>query len=326
MAWLKGPRSGGSITVDDSVNFTGAILAQNLNSNPWGDVYYVDGDNGSDDYDGLSPSRAFSTIQHACTTALAQDIIYIRPKYYKLGTGFARYTEDVIIAQGGTAGSGETATRAGLSLIGITPRGIPTDFLGVRWKFATNTNLNVEAPATHIENIGFFSESGTYAIYFETDGATRSKGGTDGSSVYNCAIKGDGPLYANGGNELQIVHSRFQAKHDGTVGGINLVGSANAVSRPIIRDCDFLGGNGSNMTDAPIRGASPWHNAFLYDLRFDEDTDTGLYVSISGTTSTGIIAKMYCGSDDISTTSFDSAGIEVIAAYDDDGIQAGADA
>ncbi|KKL68829.1 hypothetical protein LCGC14_2121090, partial [marine sediment metagenome] len=232
-------------------------------SSPWATHYFVAGDNGSDSSAGTDPANDFLTIQKACTTALAGDVIYIRPKSYTLGTGFARYTEDVVIAQGGTAGSGSTATRAGISLIGVTPRGMPSDFLGVRWKFTTNTNLNIEAPATHIEGIGFFAEASTAAVHIETDGATRSKGGTDGSSLYNCAIKGDPGITANGGNEVQIVNCRFQAKFDGTVSGINYTGSSNAVSRPLIQGCEFIGGNANNMSGPPIQGAAPWYDAII---------------------------------------------------------------
>ncbi|KKK84534.1 hypothetical protein LCGC14_2782400, partial [marine sediment metagenome] len=197
-------------------------------SSPWATHYFVDGDNGNDTSPGTSPDTAVATIAKAVSLSTGGDVIYIRPKTYTLGTGFARYTEDVIITQGGTAGSGNTATNANKSLIGVTQRVRPSDFLGVRWKFATDTNLNIEAPGTHIENIGFFTEGATDGIFIETDGATRSKGGTDGSSIYNCAIKGEGKIRSNGSNELQIVNCRFQTKFDGTVGGINLVGSANA--------------------------------------------------------------------------------------------------
>jgi hypothetical protein len=310
-------------------NFQSGIIAPMAGSdrfsNPFATHYFVDADDGGGG-DGKSPEAAFTTIAEAVAAAGYQDVIYIRPKTYKLGTGFNRYIEDVSVTLGGSGGSGVVATNANMSLIGVSQRQHPSDFLGVRWKYATATPLTVDAPCLHVENIGFFTEAATYAINLRCNGATRTQEGTTGFSIYNCAIKGDGALYANGGNEIQIIKCRFQAKYDGTVGGINLVGSSNAVARPIIKDCDFVGGNANNMSDAPIRGASPWYTAVLANLWFDQDTDTGLFVSVSGTACTGVIGPCFCGSGDISTTSFDTAGMEVVGAFDDDGIQAGADA
>ena len=306
--------------------FGGAPVSGGRFTSPWATHYFVDGDNGNDANSGKKPNLAFKTIQAAITASTGGDVIYIRPKTYTLGTGFARYSEDVSVTLGGSGGSGVTATNANKSIIGITQRPYPVDFLGVRWTFATATPLTVDAPCLHIENIGFFVEAATYAINLRCNGATRTQEGTTGFSAYNCAFKGDGQLYANGGNELQIVKCRFQAKYDGTTGGINLVGSANAVARPVIANCDFIGGNNNAMATAPINGASPWYNAVLRDLWFDKDATAGKFVVISGTTSTGIIGPCYCGSDDISTTSFDTAGLEVVGAFDDDGIQAAADA
>ncbi len=289
-------------------------------ASPWSTHYFVDGIDGSDGNAGKEPTTAFKTIQKAVNTATGGDIIYIRPLTYKIGTGFNRYTEDVTIPQGGT-GSAATETNAAKSIIGVTPTQFPVDFLGVRWKFVSAVNLNVEAPATHIENIGFFTEGATYGIYFENDGATYSKSGGTGSSVYNCAIKGDGAIYADGTDELQIVHCRFQTKYDGTVGGINLVGSANQCKRPIIRDCEFIGGNANNMSDAPIRGAAPWYDGIIRDCYFNAASDTGLYINISGT-NTGLVANCYFSSADISTTSLVTGGMLGAGCYDDAGIQA----
>ncbi len=287
-------------------------------SSPWATHYFVDGISGSDGNSGKEPRRAFATIQKAITASTGGDVIYIRPKGYTNGTGFARYTEDVTMLQNGAVAAG-TDLAANKSLIGVTQRSVPTDFLGVRWTFATATPLTINTPGTHIENIGFFGEGATYAINLVNNAPT-TYGGT-GFSIYNCAIKGDGKIYAGyGGDEIQIVHCRFQAKYDGTVGGINLVGSAGQVKRPIIRDCEFIGGNANNMSAAAIIGAAPWYDAVLRELYFNAESDTGEYINISGT-NTGLLANIFCGSADISTTSIVASGMIGVAVYDDDGIQ-----
>ena len=287
-------------------------------SSPWATHYFVDGDNGNDGNTGKEPSKAFKTIQRAVTISTGGDVIYIKPKTYTLGTGFARYTEDVVIAQSG-AGNGVTDKNANKSLIGVTQRNVPTDFLGVRWKFASTTNLNIESPCTHVENIGFFTEGATYGIYLECDGAPRTKT-NDGSSIYNCAIKGEGKIYSDGSNELEIIHCRFQAKYDGTVGGINLVGSANAIARPIIRDCEFIGGNANNMSDACIIGAAPWYDAVIRDCYFNAETDTNVYINIAGSTSTGTISNCHFSCADVSSGRIVEGGLICTGIYDGGGL------
>jgi len=302
--------------------FGGAPVGGARFSSPWATHWFVDGTSGHDSFDGKSPETAKLTIQAAVTASTGGDVIYIRPKTYAHATGFARYTEDVVVTCGGTAGSGETATNAGKSIIGVTPRKHPSDFLGVRWIYATNTNLNVEAAATHIENIGFFAESGTYAIYFEGDGGTWSKNGYVGSSLYNCAIKG-AFVYANGANELQIINCRFQAAYDGVTAGIELVGSTNQVKRPIIQGCEFIGGNAYNMDGPCIIGAAPWYDAVIRDCYFNADPDGGIYINIAGSSSTGIIANCYFANADISTDAIVEGGLISAGCYDTQGIQSG---
>lgn len=290
-------------------------------SSPFNTHYFVDGDNGSDENTGLTPSAALKTIQRAVTISTGSDVIYIRQKTYTLGTGFARYTEDVSVTLGGAGGSGATATNANKSLIGVTQRGVPTDFLGVRWKFTTATPLTVDAPCLHVENIGFFTEDATYAINLRCNGATRTREGTTGFSMYNCAVKGDGKVYGDGCNEVAIVKCRFQAKYDGTVGGIYLVGSTNQVIRPIMRDLEFLGGNANNMSAAPIQMLAPVYDAMIRDIYFNAETDDGTYITVSSTGNTGLIANVHCASADVSTTTFTKGGLICAGIYDSAGIQ-----
>lgn len=292
---------------------------------PWATHYFVDYDNGSDSNSGKTPTKAFQTIQAAVTAATGGDVIYIRPRAYQLGQGFRRYLEDVTVTLGGSGGSGAVATNANISIIGITQRGAaPTDFLGVRWKYASATPLTVNAPCLHVENIGFFVEDATYAINLQCNGATRTQEGTTGFSIYNCAIKGDGKLYANGGNELAIVNCRFQCKYDGTAAGINLVGSSNQTARPIIKNCEFIGGNANNAATAYITTAAPVYDMMLRDCYFSTVPDSGTYITIAGTTNDGLVANCYFGAADINAACTGlvagTSGIFAAALYDEVGI------
>lgn len=306
--------------------YGGAPVSGARFTSPWNTHYFVDYDNGSNGNAGTSPTKAFQTIQAAVNAASGGDVIYIRPRAYQLGQGFRRYVEDVSVTLGGSGGSGAVATNANMSLIGITQRGASaTDFLGVRWKYTSATNLTVDAPCLHVENIGFFCEDATYAINLRCNGATRTQEGTTGFSIYNCAIKGDGKLYANGGNELAIVNCRFQCKYDGTAAGINLVGSSNAVARPIIKNCEFIGGNANNAATAYITTAAPLYDAVIRDCYFSTEPDSGDYVSIAGTTSDGLMANCFFASDDIGDqlNGVEAGGSGIFGAglYDEVGIE-----
>jgi hypothetical protein len=191
--------------------------------------------------------------------------------------------------------------------------------MGVRWKFATNTNLNVEAPGTHLENIGFFCEGATAGIYFEGDGATYTKAGHTGSSLYNCAIKGEGGVLANGSDSLQIIKCQFQAKYDGnTCGMIITLDGTNVNRRPVLRGCHFLGGNGTAMDSAPIIWTGKVENGLIADNYFDLGTTVQINIATSG--SSGLIVNNFFAEADLSTTFIVQNGMVCVANWDVTGI------
>ena len=290
-------------------------------SSPWATHYFVDYDDGNNDNNGKRPDDAKKTIQAAVTAASGGDIIYIRPRAYQNGQGFRRYTEDVTIDQDG-ATAADVDKNANKSLIGVTQRHIPTDFLGVRWKYETATPLTISAPGTHVENIGFFAEDATYVVNMINNAPT-TYGGT-GASFFNCSFKGDADFYANGIDGTQVINCTFQAKYNGAMGGINYVGSTNQVKRPVIRGCHFIGGNANNMATEPIQGAAPWLDAFIEGCYFHAETDNNLYINIAGTTNTGLVSNCYFGadvaSDLITNGTTHASGIFYVGIYDENGL------
>jgi hypothetical protein len=116
-------------------------------SSPWATHYFVDGISGNDGNDGTSPTSAFKTIQKAVNSASGQDVIYVRGQKYTVGTGYARYTEDVSISM---AYSGTTVTNSNMSIIGVGSNTSNADYCGVRWKHASATNLTNDAPGLHL--------------------------------------------------------------------------------------------------------------------------------------------------------------------------------
>lgn len=295
-------------------------------SSPWATHYFVDGDDGDDGNPGLSPTSALKTIQKAVDISTGGDVIYIKPKSYTLGTGFARYVEDITVTQGGT-GSGETATDANKSIIGVTQRQYPSDMLGVRTKYATAAHggWNIEAPGTHIENIGHFAEDATTsAMHWESDGATRSKG-FDGVSMYNVMLKGKQLRLTGGSGDMSIVNCKFQTKYDGAgTPLINLIGSAGAVNRLSIIGCDFIGGNANNYSTAPISSSAPVTSLVMRDCSFSQDPDSGDFLAFNGTTNSGIVANCSFASVDanakLARIIAGVSGIHGAGLYDENGM------
>lgn len=320
MPILHGRMRGGYFEVNRKINFADQTLIKAQVQNPFSVTRFVDGINGSDLGGGKTPDAAVATIQKSVDLSARDDVVIIRPQTYKLGTGFNRYTEDVSVALGGAGGAGVVATKANISIIGITPRTVPKDFLGVRWTFATAIPLLVDAPCLHIENIGFFVEDATKAIHLRCNGATRTREGTTGFSMYNCAVKGNAKVYAEGGDEISIVKCRFQAKYDGAVGGIELVGSANQVKRPIIADCEFIGGNGTVMSGPCIVGAAPWLDAMIRDCYFGGDPTGNIYINIAGSSSSGQITNCHFACADVSTGRIVEGGLICTGIYDGGGL------
>lgn len=289
-------------------------------SSPWATHYFVDGDLGSDGNDGKIPTSAYKTIQKAATVATGGDVIYIKPKSYTMGTGFARYSEDVNIVNACT-GSGITETKAGISFIGVTPLGVASDFMGPRWKHATTHCLHTKAAATHIENIGFFCEGATYGVHFQSDGATYTMSGGQGSSMYNCAVKGEGGVFANSSDSLQFINCQFQAKYDGNTSAIIItLDGTNVNRRPVVRGCRFIGGNGTAMDSAPIIWTGKVENGLIADNYFDLGTTVQINIATAG--SSGLITNNYFAEANLSTTFVVQNGMVCVANYDLTGLTA----
>ena len=316
-------------TFGDQVReYGGAPVGSGRFSSPWATHYFVDATNGTTNAGGKRPDDAFSTIQGAIDVATGGDVIYIRPQVYTLGTGFARYTEDITIAQAQTAGSG-TEANANMSIIGVTQRQYPSDMLGVRTKYATAAHggWNIECPATHIEGIGHFAEDATsYAMFFESNGGTRTKG-FDGSSMYNVMVKGKGVDIGSatgGSGDMSIVNCKFQCKHNGTgTPLIKLTGSAGAINRLSIIGCDFIGGNANNYATSVITGAAPVSSFVMRDCHFSQAPDSGAYINFAGTSNSGVISNCFFGSEGLAATETTwgggDCGIHAAGVFDENG-------
>ncbi len=289
-------------------------------SSPWATHYFVDGIDGNDGNTGKEPGRAFATIQAAVTASVGGDVIYIRPKTYTLGTGFARYTEDVVATIGTATGSGATLTNANKSLIGVTSNPGNAEYGGIRWKFATATNLTVNAPAFHVENIGFFSESATYGVLLQGNGATNTLRGTDGPSFYNCVFKGKGVTATDGGDGVLMQNCRFHCGSDGAVAQLAAVANVSPMRRFIVRNCEFQDGNGTVASDAYIDLTGVITEVLIRDCYMGQIPTGNEYITANA--SEGLIANIYCaGADLVLATAFNvNATLITAGIYDKIGL------
>ena len=298
MPLIKGPKVKGYIEVDENVRFMRNLVTRY--AAPWSQIFFVDGVNGSDTKNtGRTPDRAFATIGKAITAAARGDVIYVRPLNYTVGDGldrFDRYVEDITVPLGGAGGSGGVAAlKSDISLIGVTPSMNPE--LGPRIKHATAIALQIDAPAFHVENIGFFAEDATYAIYLRNNGVTYTQRGSDGTTFYNCVIKGSGLYAASGGDGVVIKKCRFHTKYNGTSGGIGAIRyscSANPGNRLQILENIFHGGN---VTEQPatayITILPPMAVGLIKGNTFFKIPADGHYINAEGAGNTGAIVDNF---------------------------------
>ena len=288
-------------------------------SSPWATHYFVDYDYGSDDNIGTNPDEAFKTITQAASVMSREDIAYIRPRGFDDDRGFNRYQEDVTITGGVT--SAGTFANGNMSLIGVTAPGSIGDFVGVRWQHLTAQSLLNEAPALHVENIGFFNEGATYGALLSHDGATGTKQGSQGTSFYNCHFKGKGVYILSGGDGTTLIGCRFQCAYDGTVAQLNYSASANPGRRLTVRNCDWLDGNGTKPSAACITIAAPLTEFLITGCNFPQLPTGNVYIATAGA-NYGLISNCFFNEDDLDTNAEITlgTGVTVVGCYDQAGI------
>lgn len=308
-------------TVPDFLFHMGGVPVGGVRfSSPWDTHWFVDATNGVDTHDGKTPGTAKATIQAAVTAASGGDVIYIRPQTFDDDYGFNRYTEDVTVTSGISSG---TFGNANMSIIGVSGPGATGDFLGVRWRHNSATNLTNDAPALHVENIGFFSEGATYGVHLVHDGATGTKQGSQGTSFYNCAFKGKGIYVLSGGDGLTIDRCRFQCSYTGVVAQLNYSASANTGRRLTVRNCEWLDGNATAPNGPCITIAPPLSEFIIRDCYFPQIPTGNVYIATAGA-NYGLIANCYFNHDDLDTDADITlgTGVKVVGCYDQAGIAA----
>lgn len=212
-----------------------------------GVTMYVDGDNGNDNNDGLSPDNAKATIQQAVTDAGAFSRIYVFPKNMAAGaTDPASYEQNVIIP----------ATHECLQIIGV-PYGGRTQGGLPQMKDGTGTStaiLIIRAPGCMIANIGINGAGNTGGgILLDDDASTKSAFGTTitnchfknckGSTATNAATGGAIMWNTTGGAwQVLINHNKFYK----CVGDIILLGTTSSRPQDVVIEDNIFSGPASS--------------------------------------------------------------------------------
>ena len=199
-------------------------------------VWFVDGNVGSDAYDGADPETAFATVGKAISVAAAYDVIYVLDKGLS-GTDPNPYRE-------ATANLSIPYAKNNLALVGV-PHNIH-DTYGLQIKAAlalTTPILSVSAPFVAIENLDLNGTGDALArgnIYFADDSNTTNQ--AQGGSVYNCHIrngKGVGGVGTVGGG-ITIVGGWYytikECRFERCRVGIWISGSAHEVKGVRVED------------------------------------------------------------------------------------------
>jgi len=268
-------------------------------TSPWATHWFVDGISGSDANAGKKPNEAKATVDAAVQLAGVGDIIYIRPLVYVVGTGMARYTEQVTV----------DLAQSNLSIIGVNYPN--NNEFGPRLRYiSSGYNMDVSGPALHLENIHFFeATSSSGPIILRNNGATNTQRGSDGFTAYNCHFKG-GVVYLQGGQAGRFVNCVFYlGTPDIATGYLLLADSGVSGYNQQVRNCQFLDNNGA----APAVNYFTTAGAHVYNLlvegcHFGQIPTSSAFFTIGGTLSTGMIVNCFFNSTNVDTDTDVSIG------------------
>lgn len=206
---------------------------------PGGNIFFVDGDNGADGNDGLSPDTPKKTIGGAITAAAAGASIYIKPRKIAAGgTDPVNYAETITIP----------AAKSALKLIGCGNGVDQAAQPQIKKGSGSTALLTIQAPGCLIKGLTFNGGGSTGGgILLSDDGSTVT---AEGTTIDSCVFKncvGSGATDSSTGGAVQI--GTNGGAWDTTIknclfynniGGFVLLGTGNAVPQDItIDNCVF---------------------------------------------------------------------------------------
>lgn len=233
------------------------------NATAGGNIFFVDGDNGDDTWDGHSPDTPKLTIAGAISAASRGAVIYIKPRAMASDASDpVAYAETVTIP----------AAKDCLQLIGVmtgqTLGGMPQLKIGG----GSTAMITVNAAGCSVRNLEINGAS-------SSGGGISVAGGAFGFSCYNCCFKNcRGSAAASTGGAIVfdsvwnvlVKDCRFHKNRC----GILFNATTGHCENVVIQNCVF-GANAVTEVDAHIYG-NPVRNIQIVDCRFT-DSDVPAY-------------------------------------------------
>lgn len=233
-------------------------------------VFFVDSNNGSANYNGVSPNRALTTLTAALALCVAArgDIIYLMPKHAE------------------TLTAAIAVNKAGVSIIGVgTGRNRPAF---TNNPAATADLMAVSVANVYIENVLFKDSSLTSTDHINVTGAD--------CEIANCefiqgASDADSIILGAASQRAYIHDCDWRVSASGAARAISI---SSATTSDGIR-LERLRGHGATV-------ANTWTTAFISStvahldcLITDVKVDFGMVISFTSATSTGAIHEAYGG-------------------------------
>jgi hypothetical protein len=289
------PYSKGPYMWTEQVTFSGGVAGVNRN----GKVYYVDGTNGADGYDGQSWSTAKATVQAAIDLCTQNDTVFIAPLEVDAGaTDPGSYEENIVIG----------ADNCGLALVGCgtgkTQGGLPQIKVGAT---TTNPIITVRAPNCVIAGLGINGAGATGGgVLLDDDSSTKSAYGTTivGCHFKNCkgtdatgGETGGAIQWAAAGNAWQVLISGNTFYKN--VCDITLMGTSSSVPQDVVIENNVFSGPAANVDcnlylsgGSGMNGVSILNNVFPCMPALSGANNAR---AISATGCVGILAGNYFG-------------------------------
>lgn len=265
-------------------------------------VLFVDGDNGSDGNHGISPQKAFKTIQKAIDMATLEDTIYIRPMYtalgwdtlYQNGAGLGTLTGTYVENTSVTA-----LTKNGLSIIG-TGNGTGVTGKAVQMGGVVSVvspTIDIKSPFVNVENINFAwkaaqATTASPVIRVISEGTT---GYAFGCSIINCGFEisnnAEGTIRNDGAFGMTIEGCTFR----NVKVSIYLASLDHTIDCVYIRRNVFMASAVTNISGCIVAGTV--YNLNILDNKFNHGTPnaTGYkkYIYCAGVVSGGVQGNMF---------------------------------
>jgi hypothetical protein len=210
-----------------------------------GNVWFVDGTNGSDGNNGKSLKSPVATVQKAVDLAAAGDAIYVMPKDMGVDGEPGSYAETIIIP----------ATKDRLTIMGVSHGRTQCGLPQIKKGSGSTALLTIRAQGCLIANLGINGASATGGgILLDDDGSTKSAAGTTiiGCHFKNCkgstatdAATGGAIQWASTGGAWQVLikGNRFYKN----VGDIVLIGTSASVPQDVVIEDNIFSGPAANV-------------------------------------------------------------------------------